>query len=71
MKSLGKIRQPTAKLQARIPSEQEKKFEAFVTLRKARADVKLLGKRMKRKQGEGDLDNDKRSKKKREYQEHE
>lgn len=65
VKSLEKIRQPETKLKARVPSEEEKKFQAFVTLRKARADVRLLGKRLKKKRGEGDLDEDKRSKRRR------
>lgn len=33
---------------ARVPSEEEKKFNAFVTLRVARADARLWGKRQKK-----------------------
>ncbi|XP_057667655.1 60S ribosomal protein L13 [Diorhabda carinulata] len=42
------IRQPGIKTKARVPSEEEKKFEAYVTLRKARADARLVGIRAKR-----------------------
>lgn len=42
------IRQPSIRTKARIPTEDEKKFEAYVTLRKARADERLVGIRAKR-----------------------
>ncbi|XP_044753444.1 60S ribosomal protein L13 [Coccinella septempunctata] len=42
------IRQPSAKLKARVPTEEEKKFSAYNTLRKARADARLIGIRAKR-----------------------
>lgn len=48
-----KLRQPEVKLKAKVPSEEEKKFQAFITLRKARVDVRYLGKRLKRKKDEG------------------
>ncbi|XP_008469641.1 60S ribosomal protein L13-like isoform X1 [Diaphorina citri] len=41
------IRQSKPKSKARIPSEAEKKFSAFQTLRMARADAKLVGIREK------------------------
>lgn len=33
---------------ARVPTEEEKKFNAFVTLRVARSDARLWGKRQKK-----------------------
>lgn len=33
---------------ARVPSEEEKKFKAYETLRVARADARLWGKRQKK-----------------------
>lgn len=42
------IRQPSIRTKARIPTEDEKKFEAYITLRKARADARLVGIRAKR-----------------------
>ncbi|XP_060516723.1 large ribosomal subunit protein eL13 [Cylas formicarius] len=42
------IKQSTLKMKARVPTEQEKKFKAYVTLRKARADARLVGIRAKR-----------------------
>lgn len=42
------IRQSSIRSKARIPTEEEKKFEAYVTLRKARADARLVGIRAKR-----------------------
>lgn len=42
------IRQDSIRAKARIPTEEEKKFEAYVTLRKARADARLVGIRAKR-----------------------
>ncbi|CAH1176056.1 unnamed protein product [Phaedon cochleariae] len=42
------IRQPSIRTRARVPTEEEKKFEAYVTLRKARADKRLVGIRAKR-----------------------
>ncbi|XP_003694362.1 60S ribosomal protein L13 [Apis florea] len=40
--------QPPAKAKARVISEEERKFSAYVTLRKARADARLVGIRAKR-----------------------
>ena len=40
--------QAPAKAKARVISEDEKKFSAYVTLRKARADARLVGIRAKR-----------------------
>lgn len=40
--------QATAKAKARSITEEEKKFSAYVTLRKARADARLVGIRAKR-----------------------
>lgn len=63
-------RQPDIRFNARVPREDEKKFQAFITLRKARADVRFLGKRLKRMKGEGNWEEDKKtSKKKREAEE--
>ncbi|CAG9859710.1 unnamed protein product [Phyllotreta striolata] len=42
------IRQPSIRTKARVPTEDEKKFEAYVTLRKARTDARLVGIRAKR-----------------------
>jgi len=42
------IRQPAKKEKARVPTEEEKKFSAFTTLRKSRADARLVGIRQKR-----------------------
>jgi len=42
------IRKSTTKVKARVPSEEEKKFSPFITLRQARADAKLVGIRAKR-----------------------
>ncbi|CAH0558239.1 unnamed protein product [Brassicogethes aeneus] len=42
------IRQPAIRTKARVPTEDEKKFEAYVTLRQARADKMLHGIRAKR-----------------------
>jgi len=42
------IRQPARKEKARVPTEDEKNFNAFVALRKARIDAKLVGIRAKR-----------------------
>ncbi|XP_066141775.1 large ribosomal subunit protein eL13 [Euwallacea fornicatus] len=42
------IKQPAIRSKARIPTEDEKKYTAYVTLRKARADARLVGIRAKR-----------------------
>lgn len=42
------IKQTKVKTRAHVPTEEEKKFNAFVTLRKARADARLIGIRAKR-----------------------
>ncbi|KAF2897651.1 hypothetical protein ILUMI_08518 [Ignelater luminosus] len=42
------IKQMKVKTRARVPTEEEKKFDAFATLRKARADARLIGIRAKR-----------------------
>nr|CAD7429972.1 unnamed protein product [Timema monikensis] len=42
------IKQPTIKPKARRVTEEDKKFSAFTTLRKARADARLVGIRAKR-----------------------
>lgn len=42
------ITQPAKKEKARVPTEEEKKFEAFSAIRKARADARLVGIRQKR-----------------------
>ncbi|KAJ8916741.1 hypothetical protein NQ315_013947 [Exocentrus adspersus] len=42
------IRQPPIRTKARVPTEDEKKFNAYITLRKARADARLVGIRAKR-----------------------
>lgn len=42
------IRQPSRKEKARVPTEEEKNFQAFTALRKARIDAKLVGIRAER-----------------------
>jgi large subunit ribosomal protein L13e len=42
------IRQPAVRTKARVPTEEEKNFNAFITLRKARADARFVGIRAKR-----------------------
>lgn len=42
------IKQPPIRTKARVPTEDEKKFNAYITLRKARADARLVGIRAKR-----------------------
>jgi len=42
------IKQPTLRTKARVPTEEEKNFNAYITLRKARADARLVGIRAKR-----------------------
>lgn len=42
------IRQPAKKEKARVPTEEEKNFEAFTAIRKARSDARLVGIRAKR-----------------------
>lgn len=42
------IRQSSIRTKARVPTEEEKNFEAYVALRKARADARLVGIRAKR-----------------------
>ncbi|KAJ8946251.1 hypothetical protein NQ318_004620 [Aromia moschata] len=42
------IRQPAIRTKARVPTEDEKNFNAYITLRKARADARLVGIRAKR-----------------------
>nr|WOS60120.1 ribosomal protein L13 [Mylabris sibirica] len=42
------IRQAAIKTKAWVPTEEEKKFDPFITLRKARADARLVGIRAKR-----------------------
>lgn len=42
------IRQPAIRTKARVPTEEEKKFNAYITLRQARADKMLHGIRAKR-----------------------
>jgi large subunit ribosomal protein L13e len=42
------LHQTAAKPKARIITEDEKKFNAYITLRKARIDAKLVGIRAKR-----------------------
>ncbi|KAJ8944109.1 hypothetical protein NQ314_009552 [Rhamnusium bicolor] len=42
------IRQPAIRTKARVPTEAEKTFSAYITLRKARADARLVGIRAKR-----------------------
>jgi large subunit ribosomal protein L13e len=42
------IRQASRKEKARVPTEEEKNFEAFTAIRKARIDAKLVGIRAKR-----------------------
>ncbi|KAL3281817.1 hypothetical protein HHI36_005017 [Cryptolaemus montrouzieri] len=44
-----RVKQPSIKLNARIPTNEEKNFEAVATLRKARADEKYSGRRQKLK----------------------
>jgi len=46
--TLMPIRQPSKKEKARVPTEDEKNFDAFTALRKARIDAKLVGIRAKR-----------------------
>merc|ERR1711923_321142 len=41
---------------ARVPTEDEKKHQAFVALRQARTNAKLLGKREKKKREEAEKD---------------
>lgn len=42
------IRQPQIKFRAKVPHDKEKSFNAYITLRKARADARLVGIRAKR-----------------------
>lgn len=42
------LHQAPAKAKARVITEDEKKFNAYITLRKARADARLVGIRAKR-----------------------
>lgn len=42
------IKQSSVRTKARVPTEDEKKFEAYVTIRKVRADARLVGIRAKR-----------------------
>ncbi|XP_045464401.1 60S ribosomal protein L13-like [Harmonia axyridis] len=42
------IRQASIKLKAKVPTEEEKNFSPYNTLRKARADARLIGIRAKR-----------------------
>ncbi|XP_030751070.1 60S ribosomal protein L13 [Sitophilus oryzae] len=42
------VKQPTIRSKARVPTEEEKGFNAYITLRKARADARLVGIRAKR-----------------------
>ncbi|XP_045480601.1 60S ribosomal protein L13-like [Harmonia axyridis] len=42
------IRQPSIKLKTKVPTEEEKAFSPYNTLRKARADSRLIGIRAKR-----------------------
>lgn len=42
------LHQAPAKAKARVITEEERKFEAYITLRKARADARLVGIRAKR-----------------------
>lgn len=42
------IRQTSIRTKARVPTEEEKKFEAYVAIRKAHADARLVGIRAKR-----------------------
>jgi large subunit ribosomal protein L13e len=46
--TLMPIRQQSRKEKARVPSEEEKNFDAFTAIRKARIDAKLVGIRAKR-----------------------
>lgn len=53
-----------SKVKARVPSKEEKEFQAYITLRKARADVRLVGIRTKREKADDmDRENEKNSKK--------
>lgn len=62
---LEKPRQSEVKPKARVPTKEEKTFQAFTTLRKARADVRFLGKRLKKKNADGNWEEDKKTTKKR------
>ncbi|KAF7271369.1 ribosomal protein L13 [Rhynchophorus ferrugineus] len=42
------VKQPAIRSKARVPTEEEKAFNAYITLRKARADARLVGVRAKR-----------------------
>lgn len=48
MSDVMPIKQTSVKAKARVPTEEEKKFKAYVFLRKARADARLVGIRAKR-----------------------
>lgn len=48
-KALNKIKQTSTCLKVSCVTEEDRKFEAFVTLRKARSEAKMLGRRLKRK----------------------
>lgn len=65
IQNFEKIKQPDVKLKVQIPTEEEKDFQAFITLRKARADVRFLGKRLKKKNAKSNWEESKKSKKKR------
>ena len=53
-KDLNKVKVRESKMKVRKVSEEEKKFEAYVTLRKARCDAKYAGVRIKRKLPKGE-----------------
>lgn len=48
MSEVMPIKQASIKAKARVPTEDEKKFKAYIFLRKARADARLVGIRAKR-----------------------
>lgn len=53
-KSLNKVRPAQTRVKIRSVTDEEKKFQAYVTLRRARCDAKYAGVRIKRKQIKSD-----------------
>ncbi|XP_025833003.1 60S ribosomal protein L13-like [Agrilus planipennis] len=48
IKGVNSLSKPVLKIKAKVPSTEEKQFNAFITLRKARAEKRNLGRRIKR-----------------------
>lgn len=50
------VQQPVQREKARVITEEEKKFNAFIVLRQARANKRLFGRREKKKREAEDKD---------------